>query len=111
MNVKGATVGALESIAREVGVKVKAVPAGPSVNFRLSPDGEKYRLKNRSTGRRMNAVCWHGHRDFLRRLFEANPDAVVGSTLAMYKGGEDFRRKYPETEQPGMGVCDCPERS
>lgn len=44
--------------------------------------------------RRIAAVCWHGHRDLMRLLFERHPDARLKSALADYRGAEDFDRKY-----------------
>lgn len=43
------------------------------------------------------AVCWHGHRDFLRALFRKLPDARVRTALATYRGAEHFETTYPET--------------
>lgn len=51
------------------------------------------------------AVCWHGHRDFLRALFERAPEAVVRTAFITYRGKEDFERNYRETRygKPGVG--------
>lgn len=45
-------------------------------------------------GRRIAAVCWHGHRDLMRLLFERHPGARLKSALADYRGREDFEAKY-----------------
>lgn len=71
-------------------------------------------------GRRINAACWHVHRDFLREVFDINPDAKVISALATYNGEEDFEDKFPDTYYgSGMsgpapiqeigGACNCDE--
>lgn len=71
-------------------------------------------------GRRINAACWHVHRDFLREIFDINPDAKVVSALATYDGQADFESKFPGTYYgSGMsgpapihaigGACNCDE--
>ena len=47
--------------------------------------------------RRVAAVCWHGHRDFMRAVFDINPDARLKSALADYRGRDDFERHYQST--------------
>ena len=47
------------------------------------------------------AVCWHGHRDFLRVLFALAPNAEVRTTMATYKGATHFERTYRATQQEG----------
>lgn len=51
------------------------------------------------------AVCWHGHRDFLRELFRLAPDAVVRTAFITYRGAADFEQNYRETRygKPGEG--------
>lgn len=50
------------------------------IRFTLRPNPSKrwQRLAIR-TRRRVNAVCWHGHRDFFRALFMLCPTAIVTS--------------------------------
>jgi len=47
----------------------------------------------------VGAVCWHGHRDFMRAVFEREPDARIHTALADYHGAEDFERKYRDTNK------------
>jgi hypothetical protein len=47
--------------------------------------------------RRVSAVCWHGHRDFMLAVFAVNPDARIKTALADYRGADDFERKYRAT--------------
>lgn len=49
------------------------------------------------TGRKIAAVCWHGHRDFMLALFRLAPDARIKTALADYRGADDFERKYRQT--------------
>lgn len=63
------------------------------------------------------AVCYHGHRDFMRKVFEHNRDAVIGTKMAAYRGEEDFEAKHQVIAYRNMGsqmypisygeACDC----
>jgi hypothetical protein len=46
---------------------------------------------------RIHAICWHGHRDFMREIFKINPDASIRTSLAHYKGKDDFENKFYAT--------------
>lgn len=50
------------------------------------------------TSRRVNAVCWHGHRDFLARLFTILPDLTVRTARATYRGLDNFHQTFPLTD-------------
>jgi len=53
------------------------------------------------------AVCWHGHRDFMRALFALAPDAEIRSAMATYKGSDNFEQTFGFTRYAGgsrMGV-------
>lgn len=76
--------------------------------------------RNRSTGNRRRvpgAVCWHGHRNFMRELFRLAPGAVLVSAFATYKGRDDFERNHGDTAYREVGsrmepvsfadLCDC----
>lgn len=80
------------------------------------------RLSNDGCGKRMTYVCWHGHRAFMRALYQLAPAAVIRSSLAVYKGRDDFERTHETTAwgrdpQRGIGsmfsplaysdACDC----
>lgn len=67
-----------------------------------------------------SAVCWHGHRDYLRALFQLVPDAEVKTAMATYRGRADFEAKYQETGEsshpfrgyqltPYRDACICDE--
>lgn len=65
--------------------------------------------------RKVAAVCWHGHRDFMRAVFALEPDARIKTALADYRGAEDFERKYHDTYGRGNNynvaygqACGCP---
>lgn len=115
----------IEQAAEEVGVRLYNVrQAGKGYAFTIktgepyeqerAPNGRlrwaaRYRRKAQYPRRRNarngetfyatvpGAVCWHGHRDFMRALFRRAPDARIQTALADYKGSEDFERKYLAT--------------
>lgn len=43
------------------------------------------------------AVCWHGHRDFLRALYRRVPDAKVRTAFITYQNAEHFEARYRST--------------
>ena len=71
-------------------------------------------------GRRVHAVCWHGHRDFFRAVFAQEPHAVFVTALARYDA-PTFEDVFPKTAwipygpliaggfQHACEACDCPE--
>ena len=70
--------------------------------------------------RRVNAVCWHGFRDFFRAVFELDPNAVCRTALATWKGSEHFEANYQESGHTNIGsefypmrhvdACRCPDQ-
>ena len=121
----------LERIADEIGVKFESLHGDvgvryPRVQGRLIPNREvplnerPYRRLSTSwmnPERRVFAVCWHGYRDFLVRLFEEFPEAQVRTAFANYKGLDSFIELYPDTAWRNVGapiyplyaaeVCEC----
>ena len=109
MLVKGATKEKLKSCAAAIGVEVTDLDdRGVWTKFRLSPGGEPCYRRISNTGRRVNAVCWHGHRDFLLWLFELCPDATLKTSLATYRGKEDFLKKFESTGWNNCGSMAMP---
>lgn len=47
------------------------------------------------------AVCWHGHREFMRQLFELAPEARLKTALADYRGRDDFELTHQATQGAG----------
>ena len=60
-------------------------------------------------GHKINAICWHGHRDFFRELFRINPDAVVKTQHATYES-ETFEDVFPATGRIVRGPPIAPSR-
>lgn len=132
MIVKGATVQDLEIAATETGVRLNGGNnwGDRSPNPRETSEGIRFTLRTvsgppRSQYKRASiywaakflrgesakvttvpgAVCWHGHRDFMRALFKRAPGAVLKSAFATYRGAEDFERTYEATDREvGQGL-------
>lgn len=79
------------------------------LSFRLVPrkssEGKYQKLSGSmfNRGRKCNAVCWHGHREFFRALFEMRPHLRVRTMLVTYTGRNDFEMKWPETGDDNVG--------
>ena len=119
----------LQIIADEVSVSLYNMREdGRALRFTLRPAGEKrngnhiYQRTSASgfsPDRRVYAVCWHGHRDFMRAIFKREPDARIKTMWADYKGSEDFENKFEETGYRNVGsmmypayansICKCHE--
>jgi hypothetical protein len=120
----------IRECAAEVGVQIHGdsiTKVGRAWNFRLGllsgvkrDKDHKYQRTSASgfnADRRVNAVCWHGHRDFMRALFRRDRDARIKSYFSDYKGSDDFEATFPETGYRNVGsmmypmqmreVCNC----
>jgi len=77
----------------------------------LAPSKAYQRVSH--SGRKVGAVCWHGHRDFFRALFRIcqTSDACRDKTAVSsnWSGGkvtytaENFERTYPATGYQNIG--------
>lgn len=77
MQIKGVTRSQVESCASMHQMRVIDAYASLGwIGVCLRPVGEYYR-RTSVRGRRVNAVCWHGHARFLRELFVRHPYAKV----------------------------------
>lgn len=109
MQIRNVPVEELERIAREVGVE----PVSAYLGICLRPKGEQYRVRKThsffGTTRRINAVCWHGHKAFYDKLYTEYPQAKVRTAVARFDGVEDYRAKVMGVPhfQPGYS-CACP---
>ena len=61
-----------------------------------------YNNKN-GTARKVNAICWHGYRDFLTELYNIYSDLRVITAQITYNNKEDFELKYPATANINIG--------
>lgn len=106
--------------AQAVGVTTDIGRKGKGWTFTLSLCSDKKYQRRGHTGRKVNAVCWHGHRDFMEHLFAAQPDATLISAMARYDGAADFRHQAEHTGERNIGsqaqplqyrdACDCNSR-
>ncbi len=51
----------------------------------------------------VNAVCWHGYRDFMKALFHLLPNLKLVTAIACYNGVDDFNAKFVETGYRNIG--------
>lgn len=136
MKAWGVTEAEIRAAAAEVGLTVYndwrgtgVVKDGRALRFRLGLDTARARNANgslpyqrrstsRSRPRRIAAVCWHGHRDFMRALFRLAPEARIKTAIADYRGAGDFERRFRSTgdrwgrendyHRAYDEACDCP---
>lgn len=121
MKVWGVNETQLKLIADEVGVKLNNLHEdGRAWNFTLRPTGVKidgdYKYQRTSASgfhadRRVHAVCWHGHRDFMLAIYKREPEARIKTMWADYRGVEDFLEKYPQTAYRNVGSLAYPMRA
>lgn len=124
----------IRAVATSVGVRIHSDWNGSGIrkdgcawNFRLAlgdekrgDSGRKYQRTSTSyfnEGRKIAAVCWHGHRDFMLALYEHDPNARIKTHWADYRGVEDFREKFGNTGYRNVGsmmypmfakdICTC----
>lgn len=123
MTAAHTTVEELRAVASKVGVMVDHVrPQGRRIAFvlRLLPERKYQRVGN--AGRKVAAVCWHGHRDFFRALFALNSAAEIRSHWVggdIHYTAENFERTYQDTGHANIGsmyqplayrdACECEE--
>ena len=55
------------------------------------------------TPRKVNAICWHGFRDFLTALYNIYSDLRVFTAQITYNNKQDFELKYPDTANINIG--------
>lgn len=83
--------------------------SGSVLAFRLnvvSSSGPGHRMSPGMYGRnprRLRAACWHAYRDFLAELFRIDPECVVRTALATYRGRTGFEEAFPGTYWKNVG--------
>ena len=115
MLARKATEKELVDAAKKVKVKIiNLKKEGNGFRFSLRPlDRDTYRkISPFYNVRRINAVCWHGHRDFMFAVYENNKEAIfithppfIGASRIIYDGYEDFLVKYPRTGLRNVGTA------
>lgn len=122
MLVKGVPESDVLRFAAIIGVQVKITGRqGKYIRFKLFPIGNHYRKIRRNMGRerRVNEVCWHGHRRFMSLLFDQYPDATLETALITYQGQQGFDLNHDATGWKNIGsqiypvfyreACKCEE--
>lgn len=123
MKVWGVTVSDIAQAESDAGVRVKDLRhTGKALQFTLKTEGYPPRWgrrsgrinKDGSLRRVPGAVCWHGHRAFIRALLTLAPDARIKTGLADYRGLRHFEETHEATWGKGNyygftygQVCDC----
>lgn len=112
MEIKGVPIKEINAIAAECGFTTDAsLNNRGHIRFRIFPTSDRQRKLSTgwgSMGRRVNAVCWHGHRDFMYRLFDKFPCATLKTSIATYRGLDDFTAKFNETGWKNVGPMIAP---
>ena len=93
MRVLNVTRSELVSAACESGVRLNDCDSinkgNTSYRFGIRPiDGKFQRVS--PSGRKVHAVCWHGHLDFMRCLYSINPAAKFRTAMNNYNSLDDL---------------------
>lgn len=82
-------------------------------DVRLRPLTDNYRVwsvGSHQDARRVNAVCWHGHRAFMYRFLGYYKEATIRTALAEYNGEESFKSLHRMTNDQQFNnhrTCGC----
>lgn len=63
------------------------------LRYDITRDPQELTRRMSPSGRLTVGVTWSTHRDFLALLFTEFPEAVVVTSIATYRGAENFRHK------------------
>lgn len=100
MRVRGVEAGVLKVIAEDMGMRaVIGRTSGRFVSFVLRPGNQPDKFRRYSASffrlksgerRRVQAICYHGHYQFMDVLFTLYPTATLVSQFARYDGRASF---------------------
>lgn len=77
---------------------------GTRISVKLgTADSKRHGSRRAWSGRHGKWLCWHGFRDVFRAVMEVNPDAVIRTGKAAYKGTAGFEETYPSTGMQNVG--------
>jgi len=120
MRVLNVTRSELVTAACESGVSLNECDSinkgNTSYRFTIRPiNGKWQRVSHR--GRKVHAVCWHGHLDFMRCLYGINPNAKFRTGMARYDSLEDLESNKGKAYHRNIGsmiypmdygdACEC----
>ena len=115
----------LELAAQKAKVRLINVrPEGRGFRFRLGllevngqPGQKHWRRLNHTLTRKVNAVCWHGHKSFMDAIYQLSLETVIITAFARYDGYQDFLDKFQDTYYHKIGsmvqpcyygdACEC----
>lgn len=55
------------------------------------------------SGIHTRAVSWQAHKEFMRNLFDIDPNARISTTIETYSGKAEFVAKHPDTYTHNVG--------
>jgi|SRR5579864_3257581 len=71
--------------------------------FTLSLGSSRRFQRVGNTGRKVFAVCYHGHYDFMKAVYDKDPNARIVSSMAKYENIESFELQAPELAYRNIG--------
>ena len=90
MIARGITPDELDKAATEAGVLLdNPRKEGRGTRFTLRLAGELWRRYSPS-GRKVAAVCFHGHARFMQEVFAINPETTLITAMERFDGVEEF---------------------
>lgn len=111
----------LMAAAEEVGVSLDTSAKGRQFRVKVNPGAKpnRYQRINAITGRKVNAVCWHGFRDFFRAVYRIEPNARFVTAVDTWSGSADFEARFRASGYRNVGTltypvqaidnCTCPD--
>lgn len=66
-------------------------------------DAYRHGSRRAASGRHMRKASWEAHRDVMRAILTLDPQAVIRTGFATYRGLDDFEAKYRETGDRNVG--------
>lgn len=114
MLVRGVTKEQMERVANDLGIRAEVREGrGNFLNVRLFPQrgSDTYRRTSASMfspQRRVNAVCYHGHWEWMNELYLINDTMAIRTTMAHYDSREDFLTHAPLVGQTDIGPMVAP---
>jgi len=111
MRALGVTRSELVQAACESGVALNEVDSinkgNTSYRFTIRPiDGKWQRVSPR--GRKVHAVCWHGHLEFMRYLYRINSTAKIRTAMSRYDSREDLESNKGNAYHSNIGSLTYP---
>lgn len=87
---------------------------GSGYRFRLVPTSRRgykdnyWQRMNHDFTRKVSAVCWHGHKEFMRAILRMHPGAVIITSTIRYNGLKEFLENHRASFDRNIGSSYCP---